>query len=559
VKAQAAKQADKAVRKTPAAPAYTTTPVAAGPMLLQRKPCACGGDCPRCKNKLPLQAKLSVSEPGDRLEREADDVAEQVLRMQPGTPTDTTIEARAGPRISRVASHSSSNYSHDVPSAVHDTLRSPGQPLDSATRGFFEPRFGRDLSDVRVHVGGQPAQSAQSVGALAYTVGRNVVFGAGQYAPHSDTGRRLLAHELTHVVQQSGEGAAHQLQRKPGKCPPFPAPGFTATVTFAGSSVPTSDKGDASFSIMTDGTDALELSYHSTAGENPKEDPPPEFFGGLHWNVRGAGTLVADPTNGTGTWTRPTTPSDIVLTLRTVAQDCLMARVTIHVIAPIIIKNPKATKPKDEPQKGPVCGPDISQPLADVLKDVRSTFGGWSDQERRNACLQMITVPVAINAWDIEDLYLPETGWLRMNPFFPACGKPGPADDSQGIEDANLCSNSVEVGGKCFLAGTVNYVMFGQMFRLCSDAGQPLDLAHPRRLDKSGMFRFIQMYKLDGLFDDYKPPSAWAEAGFDGYPGHVPDGSNENRANCTGRCTVPYQPRHAFTWVWEPVHERGPM
>jgi lipoprotein-anchoring transpeptidase ErfK/SrfK len=91
-----------------------------------------------------------------------------------------------------------------VPSIVHDVLRSPGQPLDAATRAFFEPRFGHDFSHVRVHADSRAAASAQAVKALAYTAGPEVVFGAGQYAPGSQAGRHLLAHELTHVIQQGG-------------------------------------------------------------------------------------------------------------------------------------------------------------------------------------------------------------------------------------------------------------------------------------------------------------------------------------------------------------------
>jgi hypothetical protein len=89
-----------------------------------------------------------------------------------------------------------------VPSIVHDVLRSPGQPLDAQTRGFMETRFGHDFSQVRVHADSRAGESARSVGALAFTAGRNVVFGAGQYSPQSAAGRKLLAHELTHVVQQ---------------------------------------------------------------------------------------------------------------------------------------------------------------------------------------------------------------------------------------------------------------------------------------------------------------------------------------------------------------------
>lgn len=89
-----------------------------------------------------------------------------------------------------------------APPIVHEVLRSPGQPLDAATRSFFEPRFGHDFSKVRVHTDRESAESARAVGALAYTVGRQIVFDAGQYRPEAASGRRLLAHELTHVVQQ---------------------------------------------------------------------------------------------------------------------------------------------------------------------------------------------------------------------------------------------------------------------------------------------------------------------------------------------------------------------
>jgi hypothetical protein len=89
-----------------------------------------------------------------------------------------------------------------APLIVHDVLRAPGQPLDAGTRAFFEPRFAQDFSRVRVHTDAKAAESARSVNALAYTVGRDVVFGAGQYAPQTSEGQRVLAHELTHVAQQ---------------------------------------------------------------------------------------------------------------------------------------------------------------------------------------------------------------------------------------------------------------------------------------------------------------------------------------------------------------------
>jgi len=90
-----------------------------------------------------------------------------------------------------------------APTIVHDALRSPGQPLDASTRAFFEPRFEHDFSSVRVHTDETAAASAKAVNATAYTVGRDLVFGAGQYSPATSEGRKLVAHELTHVLQQT--------------------------------------------------------------------------------------------------------------------------------------------------------------------------------------------------------------------------------------------------------------------------------------------------------------------------------------------------------------------
>jgi len=89
-----------------------------------------------------------------------------------------------------------------APPIVHEVLRSPGVPLDPALRADLEPRFGHDFSRVRVHTDARAAQSADAVSAHAYTVGRDVVFASGQYVPHSAAGKKLLAHELTHVLQQ---------------------------------------------------------------------------------------------------------------------------------------------------------------------------------------------------------------------------------------------------------------------------------------------------------------------------------------------------------------------
>ncbi len=127
-----------------------------------------------------------------------------------GTPGPTgecesCRKKRAAQTLQRAVDHPASFQpcSSGVPPIVNDVLSSPGRPLDASTRAFMEPRFGHDFSGVRIHADAPAAESAQAVHSLAYTVGRDVVFGAQQYSPGSSSGRRLLAHELTHTLQQS--------------------------------------------------------------------------------------------------------------------------------------------------------------------------------------------------------------------------------------------------------------------------------------------------------------------------------------------------------------------
>jgi hypothetical protein len=183
--------------------------------LLQRR-CACGGsagvtgECAGCRKKrLALQTKLAVNEPGDIYEREADRVAEEVL-ARPAHPTMTT----APPRIQRLSGNASAQVDA-APASVDRALANAGRPLAPVLRQDMEARFGHDFSRVRVHTGADAEQSSRDVNAHAYTVGHNLVFGAGQFRPETPAGRQLIAHELTHALQQGERPAA--IQRQPAK------------------------------------------------------------------------------------------------------------------------------------------------------------------------------------------------------------------------------------------------------------------------------------------------------------------------------------------------------
>jgi len=177
--------------------------------LLQRK-CACGGSalasltggCEGC-NKNRLQKKLSISASNDPLEAEADRIADQVF----AAPAHDAVSG-APPRIQHYTGQATEDMD-TAPASVDRVLSGSGRPLEPALRQDMGQRFGHDFSQVRVHTDSAAEQSAQNVNAHAYTVGHNIVFGAGGYAPGSHEGRKLIAHELTHVVQQTGAVGIH--------------------------------------------------------------------------------------------------------------------------------------------------------------------------------------------------------------------------------------------------------------------------------------------------------------------------------------------------------------
>jgi len=147
--------------------------------VVQRK-CACdgtGGDCANCQKELQRKAALRIS--------------------------------RAPTQMNRKCSQCETD--EEAPTMLRQVLRSAAMPLDPASRAYMEPRIGHDLSNVRIHTDAQAAESASAVQALAYTVGSHIVFAADRYRPHSFEGRHLLAHELTHVIQQHGHSSPDSL------------------------------------------------------------------------------------------------------------------------------------------------------------------------------------------------------------------------------------------------------------------------------------------------------------------------------------------------------------
>ena len=155
-------------------------------------------ECTTCNSGKPLQAKLTIGASDDPLELEADRVAEQVLAA-------AAAVGGAPMRIQRFTGSPRGEMS-TVPDSVDRVLAGSGRPLEPTLQQDMEQRFGHDFSRVRVHADGAAEQSARDVNANAYTVGHDIVFDEGRFAPETHEGQRLIAHELTHVVQQSASG-----------------------------------------------------------------------------------------------------------------------------------------------------------------------------------------------------------------------------------------------------------------------------------------------------------------------------------------------------------------
>ncbi|MCP4535607.1 MAG: DUF4157 domain-containing protein [Chloroflexi bacterium] len=159
-----------------------------------------------------VQTKLTVSEPGDQYEQEADQVAETVMQTSasapPPLPPDDGDDTGS---VNRSGGGGEAVVSPDLETRIGG-MKGGGKPLSDPDRTFFEDRMGADFSNVNVHTDASAAQTTRDLSARAYTTGSDIAFNKGEYEPGTTKGRHLLAHELTHVVQQGGAGA---LQREP--------------------------------------------------------------------------------------------------------------------------------------------------------------------------------------------------------------------------------------------------------------------------------------------------------------------------------------------------------
>jgi hypothetical protein len=395
---------------------------------------------------------------------------------------------------------------------VREVLASPGKALEPATRVFMESRFARDFSQVRVHTDARAAESARAVDAAAYTLGQHVVFGAGQYAPATREGRRLLAHELTHVVQQGQHGL-----------PP------TGPLVVG----PTAD--------------ASEQEAERVAARVADGGPAPAVQASCP-----ALLLQKDADGGADAGAGPATAATA-------------------------------------PGHPGVCGPDVRKQVEDAVALTATTFAGWSDYDKKVACESLNNIWTAAIAWDIVELHNQE--WLEdFRPDcatwtkYPRCGW-FPSDPDYIHDGKSRVAGSVQVGSGCHLAGSVNYVIYGVMCRLCYDHFAALhakahwydqinpvgdyfdDLADMESFRENEMLDNINTYKGKSWYTLWHPSGnfevakEWARAGYAGWPSTASTPAGDRTKQCTVPCRLAYgsvgSQRGPFTVHWYPHGFRG--
>lgn len=191
------------------------------PIVQAKTACGCGGRCPRCSKDADegnplLQKKLQVGAVNDPYEQEADRIAAKISEA----PQNDDIRTNAPLHIQRIST-SKNGATSLAPASTDKVLASQGKPLEQNLKQNMERHFNHDFSNVKIHSGTEAAKSASDINAEAYTAGNNIAFGAGKFAPDTKTGRHLLAHELTHVVQQSSSGTMLQRQTPPTTTSPW--------------------------------------------------------------------------------------------------------------------------------------------------------------------------------------------------------------------------------------------------------------------------------------------------------------------------------------------------
>lgn len=526
-----------------------------------------------------FQTKLAINRPGDRYEQEAERAAEQVMRMpEPKLQRACACGGAAGhtgeceecqqKRLSLQRMGLNSPLAGEVaPPVVHDVLRSSAPPLDAQTRALMEPRFGHDFSRVRIHTGDLAARSAEAVAAQAFTFGRDIVFGSGRFAPATAEGRKLLAHELAHVVQQGAapatsavtrpvapghSGAGPQLRRQPTPGPASPPAAPSPTTGMDPSTI-----SSCRFEFRQGATAAVDPAARDACLETARAYIE---AGGGQVELHGYASEEGDAQFNAGLARRRAEAAKRLLVARGVPATAISAighgedrtypdlapnrRVEVVLFRSLTFPGEKITIPEF------ICGPDVTSQVEDAVALARSLFAGWTPDQKDEACEDLRGVTTGSYAWDIVELH--NNAWILS--YRPLCATKGATPP---------CGSTVQVGSECYYAGSPNYVIFGTMCRLCYDhfyaqgrAGANVGYTGWMDFTERSMLDLIELYKPSS--GNLGPSKSWAVAGRDGWPsgGSPPRG---DRPGCAPQCSQPYTgPAFRVNWYPHSFHTGSP-
>jgi len=438
----------------------------------------------------------------------------------------------------------------------------------------MEPRFGYDFSDVRIHTGGLAARSAEAVEAQAFTVGSDIVFGWGRFAPSTPEGRTLLAHELTHVVQQGAARAADLPDNGPDTIPAPVTSGRQDTGPQLRRQVPSGTSGPSSTASPTAGIAPSTISScriefrrgTTEAVDSAARDACLETArayieaGGGQIELHGYASEEGDADyNARLARRRAEATKRLLVALRVPAaaisavghgEDRTYPDLAPNRRVEVVLYRSFTFDPSEITIPRFICGPDVTRQVEDAVALARSLFAGWSPDEKTEACEDLRGVTTGSYAWDIVELH--NNAWI-LN-YRPTCATQGATPP---------CGSTVQVGNECYYAGSPNYVIFGTMCRLCYDHFYAQGRAGAN-VGYTGWMDFTERSMLD-LIDLYKsssgnigPSRDWAVAGRDRWPsgGSPPRG---DRPGCAPQCSQPYTgPAFRVNWYPHSFHTGSP-
>lgn len=489
----------------------------------------------------------------------------------------------------------SGKASSDLHSRLNSN-RGGGNPLSPDVQKNMGSAFGSDFSTVRIHTGREAVQMNKDLNAQAFTHGSDIYFNQGKYDTDSTSGKHLLAHELTHTVQQ---GKGNMLQKQPS------ATGVKEHGDI--SQIPSDVRGTCNIATTSPASEQIVPYTHNSSRLTPRASRILNEFA-REWHHRGANANVridgyastegGERLNWRLSCSRARTVKNALLTpsdgttgvpvgfidINAHGETDRFSQTTLSpnrlaTITSSIPVNPNPPTPTPTPTPNPteenkICGPDVSGEVARVWRQIQTDFGSWDFGQKESACRYLIQ-PIIIDpstgdlglnkdAFDTLGLFLNTAGWTQRPPYHPPCGVPGstgnPCDNRDpGHENPNTCSNTVQIGSGCWLTGTANYGTYGVMMKLCNDwINSPLArflVPHLLRqaFSYTAMVSLITAYKI---YDQENPawPIAWSSATYLGGPGSSPPGGN--RPDCLPTCSVPFT-TPPFDYVWEPTRARG--